>query len=69
MYLYYPYLTFLRHLKLNDASGIGIGVVVIQEGKPIAYFSEKLNNATLNYSTYDKELYTLVCAYKCGSIT
>ncbi|RVW23726.1 hypothetical protein CK203_100807 [Vitis vinifera] len=26
---------------------------------PIAYFSEKLNGATLNYPTYDKELYAL----------
>ncbi|RDX95000.1 Tf2-11, partial [Mucuna pruriens] len=29
------------------------------EYKPIAYFSEKLSGATLNYSTYDKELYAL----------
>jgi hypothetical protein len=39
-----------------DASGIGLGVVLLQEGKPVVYFSEKLSGASLKYSTYDKEL-------------
>jgi len=45
-----------------DAFGVGIGVVLLQGGHPIAYFSEKLHGASLNYPTYDKELYALVRA-------
>ena len=34
----------------------------MQEGRLIAYFSEKLNGARLKYPTYDKEMYALVRA-------
>ena len=34
--------------------------MLLQDGKPVAYFSEKLSGPSLNYSTYDKELYALI---------
>ena len=36
-----------------------ISVVLIQDEKPLMYFSEKLNVATLKYPTYDKELFVV----------
>ena len=37
-----------------------MGVVLLHGGHPIAYFSEKVHGATLNYPTYDKKLYALI---------
>ncbi|XP_051138119.1 uncharacterized protein LOC127256259 [Andrographis paniculata] len=47
-----------------DALGKGMGAVLLQEGRPIAYHNDKFRGAALNYSTYDKELYAVVRALK-----
>jgi len=50
-----------------DASGAGIGVVLIQDQHPIACFSEKLNGSK-NYSTYHKESYAFIRALNHWSL-
>lgn len=35
-----------------------------QEGRPIVFFSEKLNDARKNYSTYDVDFYAIVQAFQ-----
>ena len=43
-----------------DASGNGLGAVLMQEGCPIAFYNKAISKRALGRSTYEKELMAIV---------
>jgi hypothetical protein len=53
---------FKTYRVVTDASDIGLGGVLLQDGHPIAYESRQLNSAELNYTTTEREMLAVVHA-------
>ncbi|MCO5557221.1 hypothetical protein L7F22_010781 [Adiantum nelumboides] len=58
-------LDFSKELEVvTDASGLALGGVLTQEGRPVAYNSRKLRDHERNYPTHDLELLAIIHALK-----
>jgi hypothetical protein len=48
----------------TDASDFQLGASIIQEGRPVAYFLQKLTKSQQNYTTIEKKMLSIVTTLK-----
>jgi hypothetical protein len=48
----------------TDASGTGLGAILMQKGRPISYYSRTIGPRAAAMSTYDKEALAILEAFK-----
>lgn len=48
----------------SDACGVRIGAILMQNNRPVGYFSEALKGSSLSLFTYEKEMLAIIKAIR-----
>jgi hypothetical protein len=53
---------------LSDASGVGLGAVLLQGGRPVVFESRKLSPAKQNYTVTEQKMLEVIHAWKPAAV-